>query len=418
MSMDKVLAKKKGFRAKHIPYAVGGLLFFTLIYQVFFIEHQSVYKTEKDKLSISTVEDGLFYDYISVIGKVEPISTIYLDAVEGGRVVERIIDEGAMLKAGDVILKLENNQLYQTILNSEAALAEKENYLRNTRINFETEMIQSQKNMLDNEYNLIRRRRIYQQNQKLIDEGLISNELYLQSKEDYNYQEQLLTINKQKAKNDSLIRLTSMNTLELDLDKMRKMLKLVYDRLDNLDVKAPVDGQLGMLDAEIGQSIRQGDRIGLIHVLTNFRVNASIDEHYIDRVRPELAATLDRNESIHNLKVKKVYPEVREGQFEIDLLFVGDRPENIRTGQTYHIKLELGQSEKTILLPRGGFFQSTGGQWVYVLNKEESAAEKRSIRIGKQNPQFYEVIEGLKPGEKVITSNYDMFGDNDRVEFK
>lgn len=198
---------------------------------------------------------------------------------------------------------------------------------------------------------------------------------------------------------------------------MRQMLKLVYERLDNLHVKAPVDGQLGMLDAEIGQSIRQGDRIGLIHVLTNFRVNARIDEHYIDRIRPELAATLDRNDEIHNLSVKKVYPEVREGQFEIDMLFVGNRPEKIRTGQTYHIKLELGQPEKTILLPRGGFFQSTGGQWVYVLNDDGTAAEKRSIRIGKHNPQYYEVLEGLKSGEQVITSNYDMFGENDKVVF-
>lgn len=208
MSMDKVLAKKKGLRAKHIPFVVGGVLILVLVYQVVFAEHKSVFRTDKDKLSISVVEEGLFNDYISVIGKVEPISTIYLDAVEGGRVVERIIDEGAMLKAGDVILKLENNQLYQTILNSEAALAEKENYLRNTRISFETEMIQSQKNMLDNEYNLVRKKRTYIQSQKLIDEELISTEAFLQSKEDYDYQVQLLTINKLKARNDSLIRLT------------------------------------------------------------------------------------------------------------------------------------------------------------------------------------------------------------------
>ena len=197
----------------------------------------------------------------------------------------------------------------------------------------------------------------------------------------------LLEINKQKAKNDSLIQLTSMKTLETDLLKMRQMLGLVRERLDNLNVKAPVDGQLGMLDAEIGQSISQGQRIGMIHVLTSFKVKAKIDEHYIDRVRRDLAASFERNGVNYRMIVKKVYPEVRDGQFEIDLIFEGDKPENIRAGQTYHVKLELGQSESALLLPRGGFFQSTGGQWVFVLNENGTEAVKRSIRIGKQNPQ-------------------------------
>jgi HlyD family secretion protein len=173
-----------------------------------------------------------------------------------------------------------------------------------------------------------------------------------------------------------------------------------------------------MLDAEIGQSINQGQRIGLIHVLTNYKIKALIDEHYIDRVRRNLSASFERNGVEYALTVKKVYPEVRDGQFEIDMIFTGEKPENIRTGQTYHTKLELGQSEQAILLPKGGFFQSTGGQWVYVLNKDETEATKRTIRIGKQNPQYYEVLEGLNPGEKVITTSYELFGDNDKIVFK
>lgn len=418
MSMDRVIEKKKGLKKKHFYMAGGAILFLLLFYQLAFTDHQSVFRAERDKLTISAVEDGQFNDYITIIGQVEPITTIYLDAIEGGRVEERLIEEGSMVKKGDVILTLENRQLYQTILNSEAALAEKENYLRNTKISFETELIQSRRNVLDNEYRLIRKKRNYKQYQKLYDEELISHEDYLQAKEDYEYETRLLEINKMKAKNDSLIRVTSMNTLETDLQKMRQMFNLVRERLDNLNVKAPVDGQLGMLDAEIGQSIGQGQRIGMIHILNNYKVNARIDEHYIDRVRRDLSAAFERNGVNYHLNVKKVYPEVREGQFEIDMVFDQEKPENIRTGQTYHIKLELGQSEKAVLIPRGGFFQSTGGQWVFVLNENGTGAVKRPIRIGKQNPQYYEVLEGLQAGEQVITSSYELFGDNDKIVFK
>jgi HlyD family secretion protein len=394
------------------------LAFAFMLYKVIFTENSSTFRAEKDKLTVSTVEDGLFNDYITVIGQVEPITTIYLDAIESGQIQERFIEEGSMVQKGDVILRLENRQLYQTILNSEAALAEKENYLRNTRINFETELIQSRKNILDSRYHLNRKKRSFEQNKALFDDQLISKEEYLQAKEDYEYEENMLEINKVKAKNDSLIRLTSMQSLETDLVKMRQMLVLVRERLDNLNVKAPVNGQLGMLDAEIGQRVNEGQRIGQINVLDNFKINALIDEHYIDRVVRDLPATLDRNGTNFKLKVRKVYPEVRNGQFKIDVVFDGTTPDNIRTGQSYHIKLELGESGKAVLLPRGGFFQSTGGQWVFVLNEDGTGATKRNIRIGKQNPQYYEVLEGLKAGEQVITSGYEMFGTNDRIVLK
>lgn len=403
---------------KHVFYALGAVVILLLFIRMIFTEHQSVYRAESDKLTISEVGNGLFNDYITVIGQVEPITTIYLDAIEGGTVMERLIEEGSMVKKGDVILRLQNQQLYQVILNSETDLAEKENYLRNTQISFETEQIQSKRNILDNQFRLTRAQRTYEQYEALFAEELISKESYLQAKEDFEYEGELLKINKLKAMNDSMIRATSMNILKDDLKKMRKMLALVHEQLDNLNVKAPVDGQLGMLEAEIGQSISKGQRIGMIHVLDNYKVNALIDEHYIDRVRRDLTAGFDRNGTDYKLNVKKVYPEVRAGQFEIDLLFEGDKPENIRAGQTFHIKLELGQPAEAVLLPRGGFFQSTGGQWVFVVNEAGTEAAKRSIRIGKQNPQYYEVLEGLNPGEKVITSSYDLFGDNDKIVLK
>lgn len=418
MGMDKVIEKKKGIQKKHLLWGLGILAFGFLVAKVAFGDHSSVFRAEKDKLTVSSVENGMFNDYITVIGQVEPIVTIFLDAVEGGTVEERFIEEGSMVKKGDVILRLENRQLYQTILNSESSLAEKENYLRSTRISFESELIQSRRNILDSEYKVTRKKRTFSQYETLYKEALISKEDYLQSKEDFEYESNLLTINKLKAKNDSLIRITSMITLETDLVKMRQMLDLVHQRLDDLKVKAPVDGQLGRLDAEIGQSINSGQRIGQINVLNNVKVSAKIDEHYIDRVIPGLTSSLDRNGTNFNLKVKKVYPDVREGQFKIDLVFDGQTPDNVRIGQTYHVKLELGESQKALMIPRGGFFQSTGGQWVFVLNDAGTEAIKRPIKIGKQNPQYYEVLEGLQTGEKVITSGYEIFGTNDRVVMK
>lgn len=418
MGMDRVIEKKKGIQKKHIFWGVGILFFLLLILKLVFGDHSSVFRAEKDQLVISQVEDGVFNDYITVIGQVEPITTIFLDAVEGGTVMERFIEEGAMVKKGDVILRLENRQLYQTILNSEAALAEKENYLRSTRISFETELIQSKRNILDSEFKVTRKKRTFSQYETLYKEQLISKEDFTQAKEDFEYEVSLLTINKLKARNDSMLRITSMKTLEIDLGKMRQMLDLVHERLGDLNVKSPVDGQLGMLDAEIGQSINSGQRIGQVNVLDNFKVNAKIDEHYIDRVVRGLAASLDRNGANFNLTVKKVYPDVRDGQFKIDLVFEGSKPENVRTGQTYHVKLELGESQKALMIPRGGFFQSTGGQWIFVVNEAGTEAVKRPIKIGKQNPQYYEVLEGLNAGEKVITSGYEVFGTNERITMK
>lgn len=416
--MDKIIEHKKGIRRKHIPYIAGGVILIALVAFLILHDRSSSLIVDSGNISIEKVTKGQFDDYITIIGQVEPITTIYMDALEGGRIVERYIEEGEMVKKGDIILKLENRELYQTILISESSLAEKENYLRTARINFEVDRIQTKRNLLENKMQLSKASRKYEQNKTLYENRLIAKEDYLQAEEDFTYQKELLDINKQKAVSDSLIKSKDIVLLESDLVKMRKTLQLVQERLDNLTVKAPVDGQLGMLNAEIGQQIGQGSRLGQINVMTNFKVQAQIDEHYIDRVLPDLSATLERQEKEFSLKVKKVYPEVRQGQFKIDLVFTGNLPENVRTGQTYHIRLQLGESSKAILIPQGAFFQSTGGQWIYVLDKSGKTATKRSIRIGSKNPMYYEILEGLKPGEKVITSGYELFGDNDKLILK
>ena len=416
--MDRIIEKKKGLRRKHIPYILGGVLLMALILFVLLQNRSSSLNVDSDKITIETVTKGQFDDYITVIGQVEPLSTIYLDALEGGRILERYIEEGEMVKKGDIILKLENRELYQTILISETSLAEKENYLRTARINFEVDRIQSKRNLLENKLQLSKSARKFEQNKKLFENQLISKEEFLQAKEDYEYQLELLEINKQKALSDSLIKTTDIVQLQSDMLKMRKALMYVRERLDNLLVKAPVDGQLGMLNAEIGQQVGQGTRLGQINALSGFKVQALIDEHYIDRITPGLTGTLDRQDKEFALRVRKVYPEVRQGQFKIDLVFTDSLPENVRTGQTYHIKLQLGESAEAVLIPQGAFYQSTGGQWIYVLDKLGHTAIKRTIRIGSKNPMYYEVLEGLQPGDRVITSGYELFGDNERLLLK
>lgn len=415
MSMDRVIEKKKGLKMKHLYIAGGVILFGFLLYQVLFASHDSVFRAEKDKLTISTVEDGLFNDYITVIGQVEPIRTIYLDVEEGGKVEEIYIEEGEMVKKGDVILRLSNTDLNTTMMNSESQLAYHANELRNTQIQIEQQQIQNKQQKLEIDLKVIQAKRKYMQYERLYKEELVPREDFLQAKESYELSLKEKELTYQKMLQDSIFRANQRISMDESLENMKISLRMAKERLEDLNVKAPADGQLGLLDAEIGQSISRGQRLGLVHILTDFKIKAKIDEHYIDRVRRDLPASFDRSGTNYNLTVKKVYPEVREGQFEIDIVFNQEKPENIRTGQTYHLKLELGESGKAVLLPRGGFFQSTGGQWVFVLNESGTEAIKRSIRIGKQNPQYYEVLEGLKPGEKVITSGYELFGNNDKL---
>lgn len=415
MGMDRKIEKKKGIRPKHIIYGVAAIALFFLLFKIIKDSNVTSLRVDEEKITIEEVQYGDFDDFIRTNGTVEPIATIYLDAEEGGRVEERLIEEGAMVEKGDVILVLENRSVYMDIMNSESNLAQKQNYLRQTRINFENALIESKRLLLNSEFDIIKKKRSYEQQKTLHDDELVSKEVYLQAKEDYEYAVQLREINTKKMINDSIIRVTEMNQLEKELEKMTETLALVRERLDNLNVKAPVDGQLGMLDAEIGQSIGKGQRIGQINVLTDYKIEAMIDEYHIDRVRSGLSATFERQNSLFNLKVKKVYPEVRNTQFQIDLIFTDERPENVRTGQTYYINLQLGEPKKSLLVGLGAFFNSTGGQWIYVIDPSGDFATKRNIRVGRKNPKYYEIIEGLQTGEKVITSGYDLFGENDKL---
>ncbi len=416
--MDRVIEKKKGLKPKTIALIGAGLIVAALLVRIILVSGTSTYRTQKDKLTISAVEQGSFKDYISIIGTVMPITTIYLDLEEGGKVVEKIIEEGEMVKKGEVLFRMENNDLNLQILNTESQLAYQSNELRNTLIGMEQQKISNKQQLLNIDYEVVRLRRNFEQNNTLYEKGFISREAFLQSKENYELAMRDRELRYERMVQDSIFRENQKSQMNNSLHNMQQNLFMVRQRLESLKVKAPADGQLGTLDIEIGQSINRGQRVGQLQILDEYKVVAQIDEHYIDRVRRELNGTFERQDRQFDIEVMKVYPEVREGRFQVDFKFSKEMPDNLRTGQTYHIKLELGQPVDAVLLPRGGFFQSTGGQWVFVLDESGNYATKRSIKIGRQNPLFYEVIEGLQPGEKVITNSYDSFGKNERIELK
>ena len=413
--MDRKIEDKRWIKPRHWKFIVPALLLIGFGTALALRDPSSTLQVDKEKITIEEVAFGPFEDYIRITGIVEPISVIYLDAVEGGIVEEILIEEGSMLKKGDVILKMSNTNLSLSILNSESQLAEKSNFLRETHINMEQQKLNLQREILNLEFDLVQKKRKYEQNKELFEEELIAREEYLRSEEDYKLAQKLKELSMERNRQDSIFRKNQVEKISLNLENMERNLEMVYQRQDNLNLRAPFDGQLGLLNAQLGESIGAGQRIGQVNVLTSYKIKAQIDEHYIDRIRQGLTASFDRQDTKFALKVKKVYPAVRDGRFEVDLVFTGSLPENIRTGQSYHISLQLGETQESLLLARGGFFQSTGGQWVYVLTEDGSTAVKRSIRIGKQNPRYYEVLEGLNKGEKVITSGYDVFGDNDKL---
>ena len=418
--MDKIIEKKKGiaiaFTKKALPYWFGTFLTIFILWLIM-RDDATTLRVNAGTLSISEVLSGEFNDYIRVSGQVQPMTTIQISPQEGGIVQEILIEEGSKVKAGDEILRMSNDNLDLQILNSEAELAEKENLLRNTMISMEQQRLSVQQEKLQLQIEVKRLKRKYEQNKVLYEEKLIAREEYLMTEEDYQIAAGRLELVKERATQDSLYRSVEIKQMQESLDNMRLNMQMIRKRKENLTIKSPIDGELGLLDVTLGQSIASGTKIGQINELGSYKIEAQIDEHYIDRVSAGLSASFERQNESYDAIIRKVYPEVREGRFKADFRFNGEQPANIRTGQTYYLNLQLGQPEKAILIPRGTFYQKTGGKWIYVVSPEGGKAVKREIRIGRQNPQFYEVLEGLEAGEKVITSGYDNFGDNEVLVF-
>ncbi len=413
--MDRKI-EKRWWESRRAGYLAAGLLFvLAAVYGLFFMDRSSRLNVEAERITVSTVTRGAFQEYIPVSGTVQPLETFYLDAVEGGRVESRYLDAGAMVNKGDPILKLTNANLQLDVMYREALSYEQINNARNTRIAIEQNTIAVQGAMADVDYQLRRAARIYRRDSLLAAKGMVSELDFKQSRDDFVYWQRRNVIARESERQDSILRAQQMGQLDASVRRLQTNVDLIKKNLEALVVRAPISGQLSSLNAEIGQSKAPGERLGQIDVLGSYKVRAGIDEYYISRIKAGQTGSFEFTGATHVLTITKVFPEVREGKFEVDMEFSSAVPEGIRRGQTVQIRLELGDPAEATLLPRGAFYQKTGGQWAYVLDNSGAVALKRNIRLGRQNPQMFEVLSGIEPGEKVITSSYDTFGDMDKL---
>lgn len=415
--MDRQI-EKKSFLRRYAWYIAAAAALAALLVWIVLGTTASTMTIDATDITISDVTRGKFDDYVRLNGQVLPIQVVQISPEEGGIVREKVVEEGTRVRKGDVILRLSNSNLDLQILNAEAELAEKQNLLRNTQVAMQQDRLNNRTEQATLDTDCDRKRRAYGQNARLYKERLISKEVYLLSREDYNLALRKQSLISQRLKQDSLYRHVQMAQMEDNLDNMCRNVLLVRDRKNKLEVRSAIDGELGLLDVELGQNIAAGQNIGQINDLSDFKVQAQIDEHYIDRVRPGLSASFSRDGKTYLLRVRKVYPEVRNGTFRTDFVFVGERPAQMRSGQTFYVELALGKSQQATLIPRGTFFQTTGGNWIFVLDKSGRKAYRRNISIARQNPQYYEVTDGLEPGERVITSGYEAFKDNEVLVIK
>jgi len=416
--MDRKLDKKKGLTRKMIWYLLFGALMSTVLGIIIFGDKSSKYNLDVSRITIEEVRQDVFQDYITVQGTVEPITTIYLDAVEGGRVDEILIEEGNMVKQGDVILKLTNDNLLLEITNNEAQVVRAINELRTARLQMDQTKLNYKQQIINLEITVTQNQRVFDNNKILFEQKHISREEFDISKESFESSTELLDLLLENFRNDSIYRSIQISSLETSVQSMEASMRIIRRRLDNLNIKATADGELASLIPEIGQVITYGTRVGTINVLDSYKLRVDIDEHYIARIQRGLFGECDFASSPYSGVITKIYPEVANGRFAVDMVFTDTVPKQIRIGQTSRIRLQLGESKEGILLTKGGFYQTTGGQWVFVLDESEEIAMKRDISIGRQNPRYYEVLGGLEPGEKVIVSSYQNYADHDKLILK
>lgn len=415
--MDRPI-KKKTWTPKRIAWLAGAFIIVLLIiYGLITASGGSVLKIDSTRLTISEVRHGQFQEFIPIPATVTPIKTFYLDAAQGGMVEQLYVDEGSYVKVGDPILRLDNTDLQLDIMFREAQLFEQINNLRNTRVTMEQQSLRLREQLVDIDHQIELATRTYEQNRSLWEKSYISEEEFERAKENYDYwvKKKELTIESQKQ--DSVLREVQVENLESSVERMQANLAAVRSKLDKLTLRAPIEGQLTSLVAEVGESKLRGQRLGQIDDLGGFKLRAAVDEYYISRISSGQQGEVKIGDATYRLAITKVYPEVRNGRFEIDLEFQGSEPEGIRRGQTLQVRLALGDLGEAIMLARGAFYNKTGGNWVYILDNSGQQATKRDIRIGRQNPQVYEVLEGLEPGDSVVTSSYDNLGDFDKLVF-
>jgi len=418
--MDRQL-KKRRFTLKKIAWILTVSAFLTIVlYSFLFGDRSSKLNVDFGKLTTATVTRGPFLDYITLTGHVVPIVTVYLTAVEGGRVEEKYLDAGEFVEKGEPILKLENTNLMMEIMRRESEFTDQQNRLRQTKLSIDQNTVRTQQEIVNTDYNLRQSQREFERQKELLEKSATSQQEDENAKYNYEYYKKRKQLAQESLTIDSTYREHELKQMEESLKNMQRNLDFVRKKLENLTIKATVSGHLTALDAELGESKSSGQLLGQIDVLDGFKIRCTPDEHYLLRIMTGLKGTfkLTNSPEEYTCTIGKIYPKVVGGSFMIDLFFTGKEPERIRNGQTIRVHLELGDPLEALLLPRGGFWSSTGGQYVYVIDKSGDFAVKRQVKIGRYNPDNFEVLEGLEEGERVIISSYDNFGDIDKLILK
>ena len=408
--MDIPLEKKRFTKSRIIMLAGGVLIISLIIYVIVSSGGGAKLNVQKERVSINTAQQGIFQENVPVNGVVLPISSIYLDALEGGRVEEKFVEDGAVLEKGEPILRLSNTDLELSLINQETSVYNLLTQMQISQNAARQNTINRLNQLTDVENSLIEAERLYKINKKLYEKQAIGRQDLIESENNYNYQKQRMELAQQVMNQDSIATDQELNQAQNSYRRTQAALELMRKKVGDLVVRAPVAGQLTSLDAEIGQSKNKGERLGQIDVLSGYKVRVDIDEHYISRIYPGQTGTFNFNGEEYTLEIKKVYTQVVNGRFQVDMHFVDEVPEGIRRGQTLQIRLALSQEKQALLIPKGGFFQQTGGNWIFKVSEDGDTAFKTDIQLGSQNTEYYEVLQGLAPGDRVITSSYDNYG--------
>ena len=416
--MDRVIEKKKWTAKRILTVSFITSIVLLISGSIYFTSGGAKLNVDSERLTVSEIKKGPFKEFIPVNGIVLPLTTIYLDAIEGGRVEEKFVEDGAVMKKGEAILKLSNTDLELSLANQETSVFNLLTQMRISRNAAQQNTIMKLNQGTDVESTLREAERIYTMNKKLFEQNVISAQEYKQAENNYNYALKKKKLTEQILKQDSLSTRDEYAQAEESYKRTQQSLAIMRKKVEDLIVRAPIDGQLTSLDAEIGQNKNKGERLGQIDVLSGFKVRVDVDEHYISRIYTGLIGEFTFNGKDYRLKIHKVYTQVTNGKFQVDMKFEGEIAKEIRRGQTLQIRLALSDETEALLLSKGSFYQQTGGNWVFKLNEDGSKAYKVDIQLGRQNPEYYEVVQGLQPGDKVIVSGYDNYENTQELILK
>ena len=414
--MDRVVERKRLDRRIIIAGGAAAVLLLVILFWVFAPRADSV-TVAQDRLSISSVQSGTFDDFLPLRGRVTPLVTVYLDAVEGGRVDQKLVEDGAHVTQGQLLAVLSNAELQLSTLEKQAEVEQQLNNMRSQELALTQSRNSNLRDLNQAETDLAKARRQFDLYRPLSERGFVSMKTFNDTKDDLNYQQQRLAILKQSIAQTEALQSSQLQQLRVASTSLNSSMGIARSNLGQLSIRAPVTGDLSGFDIQLGQSLQQGERIGQIDSAGGNKLQADVDEYYLGRVRVGQTAAAEVDGKTYRLKVAKVYPQVRNGQFQIDLVFDGPAPASVQRGQTVQTKLTLGDSSKAVLIPNGAFFNDTGGNWVFVVDRSGHGATKRQVQLGRRNAEFIEVLGGLSPGERVITSSYSGLVDKDHLSF-